>query len=106
MRSGCVPPHVGEIQILRDEEALRRLQGARDVGVVATFQPFRASSVNVMTKSAQDWNEPFGKVLVEFDVHRLTGLSASGRSSWADAAAKAIAARTSSSESVGKSTRI
>ncbi len=39
-------------------------------------------------------------------VHHLTGVSASRRSSWADVAVKAIAARTSPSERVGKSARI
>jgi hypothetical protein len=41
------------------------------------------------------------QILVKLDVHRI-GDSATGRSSWADVAANAVAARTSSSHNVGK----
>jgi hypothetical protein len=57
-------------------------------------------------KSGEDRDEAVGQVFVEFDLHRLIGVSIRGMSSCAEPAANAMAARTSSSDNVGKSARI
>ena len=59
-----------------------------------------------MAQCAQLGDEALGQILVELEGHRLMGNSASGRSSCAEVAANAMAARTSSSDNVGKSARI
>src|SRR5438132_12413698 len=73
--------------------------------VGATDQMFRANCIDVVT-NGEDRDEAVRQILVEFDLQRLIGVSSRGRSSWAEAAANAIAARTSSSERVGKSASI
>jgi hypothetical protein len=61
--------------------------------------------VDIMSEVSEELDELMRQVLVELDVHRTTA-SPTGRSSCADAAANAMAARTSTSVSVGKSLRI
>ena len=48
--------------------------------------------IDIVTKFREDRDEAVRQVLVQFDLHRLTGVSPNGRSSWADAAAKTMAA--------------
>src|SRR5438445_13644323 len=67
---------------------------------------FKANCIDVVTKGREDRDKAVRQILVEFDLHRLIGSSTKGRSSWAEAAANAMAARMSSSHSVGKSARI
>ena len=79
---------------------------ALHVRVGATGQLLCANGVDVVTKSGEDGDETVGQVFVEFDLHRLIGVSIRGMSSCAEPAANAMAARTSSSDNVGKSARI
>src|SRR2546428_4054315 len=106
MGAGRVPPHVRKIEILGNQKALGGLRRGPQMRVDATGQMFRANCIDVVTKGREDWDETVRQIFVEFDLHRLIGVSTSGRSSWAEAAANAMAARTSSSESVGKSASI
>ena len=106
MRTGRVLTDVREVEILCDEEAAGGLRGLPYVGVVATGQSLLTNGVDVVAEGLQFGDETLGQVLVELDVHRLTGDSATGKSSCAEVAANAIAARTSSSVNVGKSARI
>ena len=46
--------------------------------------------IDIVTEFREDRDEAVRQVLFQFDLHRLTGVSANGRSSWADAAAKAM----------------
>ena len=106
VRAWRVPTKVGEVQVLRDQESLCGLGDLPHVRVVTSRQSLGANRVDVVAQCAQLGNKALREVLVEFDVHRLTGSSPTGRSSFAEVAAKAMAALTSSSESVGKSARI
>lgn len=76
-----VPAQVREIEILRNQKAPSRLRGTPDVSVNSSGQVFGSHSVNVVTKPAKQRYQAVRKVLVEFDLQRLTGISASGRSS-------------------------
>lgn len=76
-----VQPHIREVEILSDEETLRRLRRAPDVRIRLAFQSFGANRVDVMIERGQRGDEALGQVLVEFDDQRLTGVSTRGRSS-------------------------
>ena len=88
MRARRVFPHVGEVEILCDEEAAAGLRGALHVGIVATGQPLHDHGVDVVAEGVQVGDETLGQILVEFDGHRLTGDAATGRSSCAEVAAR------------------
>ncbi len=82
------------------------LRGAPHVRVGSTGQLLFANGVDVMSKSGEDRDEAVGQVFVEFDLHRLIGVSIRGMSSRGEPAANAMAARMSSSDKDGKSARI
>src|ERR1700733_7040787 len=63
-------------------------------------------SVHIVTDVIQQDCKPNGEILVQLDLHRISGTAGKGKSSSADAAANAIAAWTSSSFRLGKSARI
>jgi hypothetical protein len=52
--------------------------------------------VDIMTHGFQNAGKTYGEVFVELDLHRIRGTAGTGRSSSAEAAAKAIAACRSS----------
>jgi hypothetical protein len=93
------PASVRKVQILRDEKTAGCLRRLPDVGVILSCQPFLWNGVGLVV-------EPKGKIFVQFDSHWMSGTLWTGMSSSADTAAKAMIARTSSSVSVGKSSRI
>lgn len=95
-------PHIGEIEILRYQKATLSLSCEPDDLVVSTCKPLGQHGVDIMRQACKNGDECVGNILVQLDSHR-TCASETGRSSWAEAAAKAIAARTSVSVSVGKS---
>jgi len=70
------------------------------------FDSLRLEHCRYARKSGEDRDEAAGQVFVEFDLHRLIGVSIRGMSSCAEPAANAMAARTSSSDNVRKSARI
>ncbi len=76
-----VAAHIRKVQVLCDEEALRRLRRAPDVWIDLAVQWLGIDRVHVVTKSCEGGDEAIGQILVEFDLHRLTGVSTSGRSS-------------------------
>jgi hypothetical protein len=96
MSAGGVPAHIREVEVLRDEETLRGLRRAPDIRIRLALEALLANRVDVVTECAQSCDETLRQILVEVDPQRLTGVSTSGRSSWAEASANAIAARTSS----------
>ena len=81
MGAGRVPPHVGKIEVLRNQKALGSLRRGPHLRVGATGEMFRANCIEVVTKSGEDWDETIRQILVEFDLQRLMGVSTSGRSS-------------------------
>ena len=106
MSARRVPADIRKIEILCDQETLYGLCGTPHVGVGSTGQLLSANGINVVRKSTEDRDEAVGQVFVEFDPHRLIGVSIRGMSSCAEPAANAMAAQTSSSDNVGKSARI
>jgi hypothetical protein len=97
---------IGEIQVLRDQEARISLRSIPNLKVASASEILFSNSVNVVVETRQDSGQTNRKVLVEFDPHRTCGVEGTGRSSSAEAAAKAIAACTSSVFRAGKSARI
>ena len=81
MGAGSVPPHVGKIEVLRNQKALGRLRRGPHLRVGATGEMFRANRIEIVAKSGKDRDETVRQILVEFDLHRLIGVSTSGRSS-------------------------
>jgi MacB-like periplasmic core domain len=95
-----VEPTIG--RSFRPEEDHVPGRDAVVVGVVLTRHAFVRHRVDVVPQVGQQLNETSRQVLVQLDPHASCA-AATGRSSWADAAANAMAARTSSLENVGKS---
>jgi hypothetical protein len=85
VRAGRVSPHIRKIEILRDEKSLRSLRAVPDILVDMATQLFDVHRVDVVTKSAEGRDETVGQILVQFDLHRLIGISTKGRSSCAEA---------------------
>jgi hypothetical protein len=84
-------PHIREIQILRDQKAVSRLCCLPDLIVVSPCQVFRATVSTSCPSARRLDTRRSGRFSSSFDVHRM-GDSATGRSSWADVPANAIAA--------------
>jgi hypothetical protein len=103
---GRVTAHVGEVQILGDQKPVSRWCIKADLIVVPTDQILRTHRIHVMAEFREFRDELIWQIPFKFDLQRLMGNSGTGRSSSAECAAKATAARTSSSDSVGKSARI
>jgi hypothetical protein len=97
------PANIREVEILCDQETPLFLCRIPDSVVIPTNKSLRLSGVNVMAQISQQARQTYRHVLIKFDLHATFGKRGAGRSSCADVAANAIAARTSSSESVGKS---
>ena len=106
MSAGRIPADIRKIEILCDQETLGGLRGTPYVRVGSASQLLAANGINVVSKSGEGGDEAVGQVFVEFDLHRLIGVSIRGMSSCAEPAANAMAAQTSSSDNVGKSARI
>ena len=106
MSAWRIPADIRKIEILCDQEALSGLRRAPHVRVGSTGQLLSPNGINIVSKSGEDRDEAVGQIFVEFDLHRLIGVSIRGMSSCAEPAANAMAAQTSSSDNVGKSARI
>src|SRR5439155_10044912 len=88
--------------------SLRSVPTAKHLRQRSTFSDSKSPRIlrpgaDLVTQLGEDRGKPGGQVLVELDVHGLLGIPGTGMSSCADAAANAMAARTSSSVRVGKS---
>src|SRR5260221_14634850 len=110
MRARSELPHVGEVEVVRHEESTFALSGGPDLRVTLTAETFSECGVDVEPESSKPRSGRLGDVLVELELQATfasggIGLGA-GRSSAADAAAKAITARRSSSPMLGNSFRI
>ena len=91
MGAGREAPPVGEIHVLSDQEPALTLRGEPYRTVISARQTFLRHGADLVTQLGEGWAEPGGQVLVELDVHDFPGISGSGMSSCADAAAKAMA---------------
>src|ERR1019366_10565363 len=96
MRPWCIAPSVGKIHILGNQEPTFALGDFPDGLIETTFQAFIPNGLDVVPKECQPRGKTSGQILIEFDLHRIWGMAGTGRSSSADAAAKAITARMSS----------
>jgi len=68
VRAGRIASHVGEIQILGNEESLSGLRGIPHIKIFAPSQMLRANRVDVVIEGAENRDESIGKILVEFDL--------------------------------------
>src|SRR5260370_10888522 len=92
MTPRCEYSDVRKIHILRHQETLLRLRRMPDVTVKFAGKPFFDRRLNVVADLIQNRNEAGCQVFVPLNFHRTCGVAGTGRSSSADAAAKAIAA--------------
>jgi len=104
-------PNVAEVEILGNQKACIVLRRFPYLKVALAAEIFLRNSVYVVAELGEDCSQLHRKVLVQLDSHRcgdagICGVAGTGRSSPADAAAKAMAACTSSALSAGKAARI
>jgi len=92
MRSRNELPYVRKIQILRNQEAPFFLSELPYLMIGFTCKPLLLGSMNIMPKRFQTDGQGKWKVFIELDFHRICGTAGTGRSSSAEAAAKAMAA--------------
>ena len=97
---------VREIRILRDEKTPGSLRRLPDTRVILAGQSLLVYRIRLMAKLRENADKPDWQVLIQLDLHGMLGMLGTGRSSSAEAAAKAITARRSSSFRVGKSSMI
>lgn len=102
----CECAHVGEVQILRQERTLRRLRRRPDIVIIMPSESLVLDSIDVVPEVSKPARQRDREILVELEPHQKRGRPGTGRSSCADEAANAIAARSCSSVSVGKAARI
>lgn len=106
MRSWCKTMNVGKVQVLSDEEPPRRLRCSPHLLVRLSSHAFLRNGVSVISQRSERPSQCSRKVLVKFNLHAICGMPGRGRSSSAEAAAKAMTARTAPSVKVGKSSRM
>jgi hypothetical protein len=63
------------------KKAPRRRRDTPDVGISLTVQPLGTNGIHVVPECRKGCDQALGQILVNFDLHRLTGVSTSGRSS-------------------------
>src|SRR5580692_3164621 len=102
MRSRSESSKIREVQVLGNQESLVLLRRFPNLPVTLAAQVFFGDCVNVVAEIYQDCGQMHGKVFVELDLHRMCGVAGTGKSSSAEAAAKAMAACTSSGFRTGK----
>ena len=81
MSAWRIAADIGKVEILCDQKTLGGLRGAPHVSVGSTGQLLFANGINVVSKAGEDRDEAVGQVFVEFDLHRLIGVSIRGMSS-------------------------
>lgn len=92
--AGCKATKIRKIKILRDKKPLRCLRALPDNLIASPPQTFIQHRINIMAERLKIVAQRGGHVLIQFDSHATRGVSGVGRSSSAEAAAKAMAALT------------
>jgi len=85
---------IREIQILRDEKASFTLCSRPNIWIALPCKRFFYHCMHIVTQAAKLLGQRCGHVLVKFDFHTDSGNAGTGKSSSAEAAAKAMTART------------
>ena len=83
---------VREIQVLSNQESRFVLRGFPNLAIRVPNQPLVLDRLNIVAKLFQEVRKPEGKILIQLDLPRICGTSGTGKSSSAEAAAKAMAA--------------
>src|SRR5258708_1919150 len=92
MRSRSEPANIRKVQVLGNQESRFLLSRLPNFAITFPTQVLFGNSVNIVAEIRQDCGEMHRKVFVELDSHRMCGVAGTGKSSSAEAAAKAIAA--------------
>ncbi len=74
-------PGVGEVHVLRNQEAAVLLRGRPDIRIAVTSELFGLNRVDIVAERLQRPRKVRRDVLVQFELQRLTRTSATGRSS-------------------------
>lgn len=104
MRPRCKSSRIREIKNLRDQKTAFASDCFPQRCIARTAQAFIHCRVHVMTQACQSIHQTQGKILVW--LNPIMGTAGTGRSSRAETAAKAMAARMSASDRAGKSRNI
>lgn len=88
------PAGIGEIQILRDQKASLTLCSRPNIWIALPCKRFFYHRMHIVTQGTKLLGQRYWHVLVKFDLHAGCGNAGTGKSSSAEAAAKAITART------------
>lgn len=94
-------PGIREIHILRDEKSSFESCRGPYLSIGLARESLVARRLDIVTELLQNRNDAGRHILVQLNFHRTCGVAGTGRSSSADAAAKAIAAWTSAGWSDG-----
>jgi len=92
MRSRSELPDIGKIQVLSDQESGFRLCRLPYFSIAVTRETLVVGGVHIMAEVLQRGCKVQRQILVQLDLHRKSGMAGVGKSSSAEAAAKAIAA--------------
>lgn len=69
MCAGFVPPNIGEIQILRNQESFVFLCGLPNGFVGEPSQPLRGNCINVVPEALENRNQNYREILIQLDLH-------------------------------------
>jgi hypothetical protein len=90
------------IELLGQKEPACRLGSDQNFRIGSSGEPFDPNAVHFVPETVQFLDERFGEVFVDLDLHAaIAGRGDTGRSSFAEAAAKAMTERSPSAVTVG-----
>jgi len=92
MRPRSESAKIREIHILSNQKSRIPLYRFPDLRILMAEERLRVQSVDIVAHGLQNPRETQGQIFVELDLHRMRGTAGAGRSSSAEAAAKAMAA--------------
>ena len=72
MRSGRIPPRVGEMEILRHKKSAGSLSGGPHDIVIPPGEGLIRNRLDIMSEVSEELDELMRQILVELDVHRTT----------------------------------
>jgi len=92
MRTWFEAARIREVQVLSDQKSRLFLRRLPNLAIRMTSSLLVMNCMNVMCEFFKEARKPKRKILVKLDLHRMFGLSKTGKSSSAEAAANAMAA--------------
>jgi len=96
--------HIGKVEVLSDKEPAFCLRRRLNVRIIAPSQTFLTYVIHVVVQRYEFGKQRFRQIFIQLELHAAkAGTGGKGKSSPADAAAKAMTARRPIGGTVGKS---